>query len=173
MTDYQRMLLSMLLINFVGAFIIFFYFAYIDLETLNANKAFWRGTQQDWSSFAVIVSMFGLVAFWIAWRYGRRLQYWELRLTNGESLSTIPNRVRSWAAAYPLLIATVSLVGWILIGLFFAQGGLMIGTASGRIFLRTFIGIVLVGGVTVSALVLFAADNIWGVISLFSFLMGR
>jgi class 3 adenylate cyclase len=144
-----------------GAFIIFFYFAYIDLETLNANKAFWRGTRQDWSSFAVIVSMFGLVALWIVWRYGRRLQHWELRLTNGESFSAIPTRVRNWAAAYPLLIAVVSLVGWTLIGLFFAQGGLMIGTASGRIFWRTFIGIVLVGGVTVSALVLFAADNIW------------
>jgi len=161
MTDYRRILLSMLLINLAGAFIIFFYFAYIDLETLNANKAFWRGTRQDWSSFAVIVSIFGLVALWVVWRYGSVLQLWEVRLTTGESLSTIPDRIRNLAAAYPLLIAAVSLVGWTLVGLFFAQGGLMIGTASGRTFLRTFIGIVLIGGLTASALIFFASDNVW------------
>ena len=51
MKDYNRILLSTLVSNVVGAASILFYFAYIDLETFRANRLFWRGTQADWSTF--------------------------------------------------------------------------------------------------------------------------
>lgn len=159
--EQRQILGSMLLINFVGAFIIFFYFAYIDLETLNANKAFWRGNQLDWSSFIVVMGLLGAGSSLFIWqRYGRVLDQWAAKIKNkmGEKL---PPKIAKKAISYPLIVALVSFVFWIISGTFFAQGGIMFGTADAFTFWRTFIGIVLVGGVTASTLIFLVTDLIW------------
>lgn len=160
-SEQKRILSSMVLINFVGAFIIFFYFAYIDLETLNANKAFWRGSQLDWSSFAVVMVLLGVTSALVAWgRYGRVLDQWASKLLSKVETHA-PQNILRWAATYPIIIALISFILWVISGVFFAQGGLMFGTADARTFWRTFIGIVAVGGLTASTLIYLMADNVW------------
>ena len=161
MSAHRRILLSMLIINVVGAFVIFFYFAYIDLETLNANKAFWRGTRQDWTAFALVMSLLGIFGIWIASRYGRLLRVQAAHLTISDPSHENSQRVRRRAASYPLIIALISLGIWLLAGVFFAQGGSSFVTVTPKTFWRTFVGIVVIGGLTASTLIYLTTDNIW------------
>lgn len=159
--EQQPILLSMVVINLAAAFVIFFYFAYIDLETLNANKAFWRGSQLDWSTFVVVMGVLGVGSALFAWaRYGRHLALWRQKIY--EAVETaVPERILRIAASYPVSVALISFGLWVISGLFFAQGGLMFGTADSRTFWRTFIGIVLVGGLTACTLIFLVTDILW------------
>jgi HAMP domain-containing protein len=64
-------------------------------------------------------------------------------------------------ASYPLIMTIVSLFSWLIAGLFFAQGGFKFLTADSNTFGRTFLGIGIVGGITVSTLIFLTADTLW------------
>jgi class 3 adenylate cyclase len=161
MKDHRRVLGSIAVSNIVGAFFIFFYFAYIDLETFYANKAFWRGSQVDWTTFAVVMLFLAGLSVFIGWRFSTPLAQWENRLHRGESAKAIPYKLRRRAVSYPLVAALISLANWLIAGLFFGQGGAMFLTADALTFSRTFLGVGLVGGLTVSTLVFLTADAFW------------
>ncbi len=95
MNNYRRIYLSTAANNFVGAMVILFYFAYVDIQTLHANIAFWRGSEADWSMFTIVmVIASGLVGL-IAFRRGNRLLHLERRLAGGESLDIVPVTIRN------------------------------------------------------------------------------
>ena len=161
MNTYRKIILGMVLSNSVGAFLIFFYFAYIDLETFQTNNAFWQGNNANWVMFVVVMLVFTTVEIAIAGYYGRMLKAWDIKLANGIPSHTLPPLVKKWAAGYPLIIAGFSLAGWILVALFFAWGGVRDNDVSWAIFFRTFIGIGLVGGTTTGALIFLITDSLW------------
>ena len=161
MKDQRRILATIAVSNIVGAFFIFFYFAYIDLETFYANKAFWRGSQVDWTTFAVVMLILAILGVLVGWRLSEPLVHWELRIQGGERPEKMPVNLQRRALIFPLIAALISLAGWLLAGLFFAQGGVMFFTADLFTFGRTFLGIGVVGGVTVSTLVFLTADALW------------
>ena len=158
MNVYRKILTRLVVSNTVGAFLIFFYFAYIDLETFRANIAFWRGSNADWITFSIVMIVLAVVDVAIANYYGRILITWDHKIQSGTS---VPQRVRRWAASYPLIIATISFFSWIVAGIFFAQGGLTVISTTFSTFLRTFIGVSLVGGTTTATLVFLATDLLW------------
>lgn len=161
MKDQRRILATIAVSNIVGAFFIFFYFAYIDLETFYANKAFWRGSQVDWTTFAIVMLFLAAVGVLVGWRLSIPLAQWDVRLRQGELAATMPLNLQRRALNYPLMAALISLVGWLVAGLFFGQGGIMFLTADALTFSRTFLGVGIVGGLTVSTLVFLTADAFW------------
>lgn len=161
MKDQRRILATIVVSNIVGAFFIFFYFAYIDLETFYANKAFWRGSQVDWTTFAAVMLALAAVGALVGWRLGLPLAQWEARLRQGAVAMTMPRHLQQRALSFPLIAALISLAGWLMAGLFFGQGGAMFLTADAFTFARTFLGVGIVGGLTVSTLVFLMADALW------------
>lgn len=161
MNAYLRLYLSMVASNLLGAFLIFFYFAYIDLETFHANIAFWKGSDADWVTFTAVMILLNVIGVLLAHAIGRPLARWEREIRAGEPAANLPPRRQMWAATYPLALALISLGIWLLAGFFFAQGGLTVVSTSAEIFLRTFIGISIVGGLTTAALVFLLADALW------------
>ena len=151
----------MVLSNTIGAFVIFFYFAYIDIETFEQNLVFWRGSNADWITFTVVMILLGIVDVIIANYFGRQLEEWDEKLTSGLPIESVPAQMIQWAAAYPIIIASISLISWLLAGLFFAQGGLDFFTTNRTIFLRTFFGISIIGGITTSVLIYMLTDLYW------------
>jgi adenylate cyclase len=157
MTVYLRIALTALASLMLGSMIILFYFAYIDLETLRANKAFWRGNQLDWSVYLVTMLVLSSVA-WVAMiAYARPLQQWE-RVRSAES---VPTGIQQRAVIYPQALALISLAAASLAGLFFAQGGLMFFSNDGPTFWRTFIGVAVVGGCTIAMLIFLLSEQAW------------
>jgi class 3 adenylate cyclase len=161
MKDHRRILGSIVISHIVGGLFIFSYFAYIDLETFYTNKAFWRGSNADWTTFAVVMFILALVGLVVGHQLVRPLVQWEARLKQGEPASSIPLITRRRAASYPLIVAILSLISWLAAGLFFAQGGIMFFTADSGTFGRTFLGIGIVGGISVSTLIFLTADALW------------
>ena len=162
MRNYGRIRLATLLINLVGAFIIFFYFAYIDLETFYENKAFWRGTSEDWTTFAVIMVALSVGGMLLTWRYGKTLKHWEGVIRQGTPIEKIPLAIQKLAATYPIRVAVIVFMMWLLAGGFFAQGGLTIASVGAGTFWRTLIGIAGVGGLICSTLTFLVVDTLWG-----------
>ena len=161
MRKYHHILLSVLFSNISGALIVFFYFAHIDIQTYVQNKLFWRGTQADWTTFTVVLIL-GNVATWlIGMRRARPLYSWEKRVREGEDPNIIPKQIRVWAVSYPLYLAITSLLILSIIGIFFGQGGLMIGTSDMQTFMLTFLGVGAVGGVSAFMLTFVSSDTQW------------
>lgn len=161
MRAYHRIYLALVVSNTMGAFLIFFFLAYIDLETFHANIAFWRGSNADWLTFTAVMLILNLLGMLLAHAVGRRLAGWERQVKAGLPADRLPLRWQRWAATYPLVVALISLAVWLLAGFFFAQGGLTVVSTSPEVFLRTFIGVSLVGGVTTATLVFLLADAVW------------
>lgn len=161
MKDQHRILASIVISNVVGAFFIFFYFAYIDLETFYANKAFWRGSQVDWSTFAIFMLILAMIELLLGWWLSSPLIKWEARIQQGESADNMPSNLKKRVLTFPLTAAFISLAGWLGAGLFFGQGGAMFLTADLATFGRTLLGVGIIGGLTVSTLVFLTADAIW------------
>ncbi len=161
MTTYRKIIWRMVLCNTLGAFLIFFFFAYIDLETFQTNIAFWRGSKADWFTFSLVMIVLNVIsALWAA-GYGRSLAGWEQRLEVGLPATQIPAYIQRRAASYPLLVAAISLGLWAVAGLFFAQGGLTVVSTTIAIFSRTFIGVSVVGGLTTATLIFLLVDGLW------------
>ena len=134
---------------------------YIDLETFFANKAFWRGSNADWFTFTLVMVIASGLAGLFVFQRGKRLLHWERRLAGGEELNAVPLTIRNWAATFPLFVATVNFVMWIVVGIFFAQGGLTVVSTDSSTFWRTLIGVALVGGLVNSALTFLLVDAFW------------
>ena len=161
MNTYRKILAGMVLSNTLGAFILFFYFAYIDIETFETNLVFWRGSNADWITFSVVMVLLAIINVCIASYFGRQLEAWDTKLMGGLSIESVPAHIIRWAAAYPIIIASISLIGWFVAGLFFSQGGLDFGSTNATIFVRTFFGISVIGGITTSVLIFMFSDLLW------------
>ncbi|MFT7585605.1 MAG: adenylate cyclase [Cellvibrionaceae bacterium] len=161
MNTYRKILSGMVLSNTLGAFVIFFYFAYIDIEAFETNLVFWRGSNADWITFTIVMILLAIIDVLIANYYGRQLAAWDARLVSGLHIDSIPPRIVQWAAAYPIIIASISMISWITAGVFFAQGGLDFGSTNLAIFVRTFFGISIIGGITTSVIIFMLTDLFW------------
>lgn len=169
MNDYRRILVSSAAIKAMGVLIIFSYFAYIDWQTFNVNKAFWRAGNPDWITFAWVMTLMGVMGIIGAWYYGRPLRAWESRLREGEEADQVPELIRRWAAAYPLIIALLSLAAWFVAGLFYARGGLATLAPVGlgvikpetEVFWRAFTGLILLSGLIAYTIISFLVDKVW------------
>lgn len=153
MNPYRTINLAILFCNIGGSLIIFFYFAYVDLRTHGFNKAFWAGDQQDWTVFWTVMLITGVIAVLASGTLAR-----PLRRAAGRVMSM---DLRRRALGYPLSLAAVSLLLWLVVGLFFAQGALMPMSTNTVTFWRTFVGIALIGGGTVSVLVYLVTESLW------------
>ena len=109
MNVYRKIVLGMIASNSIGAFLIFFYFAYVDLESFEINMAFWQGSNEDWTTLAIVLFVLAIIGAGIAEYYGRKLQKWEPEIAAGLSVAELPPTIRRWAQGYPLLIASLSL----------------------------------------------------------------
>ncbi len=161
MNVYRKIVLGMVASNSIGAFLIFFYFANIDLESFRNNQAFWEGSTADWTTFTVVLIVLAILGAVVAGYFGSRLALWEKEIKEGLPISKLPPNIRLWAQGYPLLIASISLASWIIAGLFFAQGGLNGMSTTFNTFIRTFVGISIVGGITTASLVFLLTDAFW------------
>ncbi len=161
MKNYHRILLSVLFSNILGALIVFFYFAYIDVQTYIQNKLFWRGSQADWTTFSVVLVLGSLATWLIGILRARPLNQWEQRLMKGQDLEELPAKVRRWAINFPLYLAAISFAILTLIGVFFGQGGLMFASTDMQTFTRTFLGVGGVGGTTAFMLAFVLTDTQW------------
>ncbi|MEM7336155.1 MAG: adenylate/guanylate cyclase domain-containing protein [Chloroflexota bacterium] len=161
MNTYRKIVLGMVASNSIGAFLIFFYFANIDIESFRNNQAFWEGSTADWTTFTVVVVVLALVSAIMAGFYGRRLALWEKEIQDGLPVHKLPPNIRLWAQGYPILIAAISLLSWLIAGLFFSQGGLDGMSTTFQTFIRTFVGIAIVGGLTTASLVFLITDALW------------
>lgn len=159
MTTYRRIAFASLVSLVIGILIILFYFAYVDLETLRSNKAFWRGDELDWTVFGVTMVVLGGLA-WIAMLlYARPLQRWEQSRRTGKDVP--PTDIQRRAAIYPQILALIGLSMATLAGLFFAQGGIMFMTTDAPTFWRTFLGVAVVGGSTLAMLIFLVSERAW------------
>jgi adenylate cyclase len=155
MHNYPKIVLGAIAGNLSGALLIFFYFAYIDLETFRSNKAFWRGSQADWTAFVIIMGSLSLLAGLLLIRHMAPLRRWS-------SAGGTPSRhIRYRAATLPQFVALLSLAVSALAGLIFAQGGLMFFSTTADVFWRTLVGIAGVGGLTTAALVFLLTEALW------------
>ena len=161
MKTYPLILLSTVLSNLFSALVVFFYFAYIDVQTIVMNKLFWRGSDADWSTFVGAMILGSAVILLIGSQRARALQTWETHLQTGGKANDIPEEIRRWAASYPLYMALASMGVLSVIGVFFAQGGLMFFTSDASTFWRTFLGVAVVGGMTALTLVFLITDTLW------------
>lgn len=155
MHNYPKIVLGAIAGNLSGALLVFFYFAYIDLETFRSNKAFWRGSQADWTAFVVVMGGLSLLAGLVLMRYMSPLLRWSA------AHGALPVRLRDRALTLPQVVALLSLSVSALAGLIFAQGGLMFFSTTPSVFWRTLVGIAGVGGLTTAALVFLLTESLW------------
>ncbi|MFO7537370.1 MAG: adenylate/guanylate cyclase domain-containing protein [Chloroflexota bacterium] len=160
MKQHRLLLLALFIGNILCAFLVFFYFAYIDIETFRANKAFWRGSEEDWITFFTVMGLLNGLAFITAYRLAARLAPWQERLAVIET-GSVPDPVRRLAARYPLLLSGLVLAVWLAAAVYFSWGGRMMGTVTLPVFLRTFLGIGIIGGLTTATLSFLIIDNLW------------
>jgi signal transduction histidine kinase/CheY-like chemotaxis protein/HPt (histidine-containing phosphotransfer) domain-containing protein len=122
-----RSLFTLVVVKATTAAIVFSYFANIDRQTFEANKAFWlTDTQPDRFTFAWVLALVIGAELALAWYYSRSLDRHAACLDADTPAAQLPDYIRRRAASYPLLLALISLVGWALVGLFYARGGLML-----------------------------------------------
>ena len=134
--DYWKIVLGTMLSNAVGAFIVFFYFAYVDIATYLSNKAFWRGNQADWGTFSL--SLFAsMILAWV-FIHLRAMKLIEI----GEKLDVrnisevLTERIQRMVADFPLFVGYVSWFMWLLVAVFFSFGGRSFGTTDLETFRR-------------------------------------
>ncbi|MBC8504862.1 MAG: adenylate/guanylate cyclase domain-containing protein [Anaerolineales bacterium] len=161
MKNYHRILISVLISNILGALIVFFYFAYIDVQTYIQNQLFWRGTQADWTTFTVVLVLGSAATWLLGMLRARPLIMWEVRLQESQNPRKLPEKIRRWAVSFPLYLAAVSFGILTIIGIFFGQGGLMFASSDMQTFMRTFLGVGGVGGVTAFMLAFVLTDSQW------------
>lgn len=150
-----------MLSNAIGAAVVFFYFAYIDIATFLSNKAFWRGNEADWGTFFVSTLVTLLVGAGLVMRYMEPLFPWQKQLEAGQPPAEIPLIIRRRAANVPLANAALSWSMWLLVAFFFGMGARSFGSTDAQIFWRTFTGIGLVGGLTICTLVYLLTERAW------------
>jgi hypothetical protein len=162
-----RILASMLLLKAISAGVVFFYFASIDRHTFDANKAFWRTeTSPDWLTYLGVMGLLGLVDLVLAVYYSRSLAAAEARIQAGEPPASLPPAVLRRAASFPMILALISLVGWIAAGIFYGRGGVALLAPYGllpwpdvEVTLRAAFGLILLSGITSVTLVALLFDG--------------
>ncbi len=142
--------------NAVGAVAIYFYFNFVDPLAANPTPTMLR-------PFVVFVSV-TTTLLTAAWYFGRRffgpVITWRQRLRSGADVHRVPEELRRRALNAPLVNATLSAVSWTLAGIIYVPYLAWVGVPALDI-LRTFVGIVLVGGPITTALAFLLSEFHW------------
>src|SRR6266404_3352547 len=142
--------------NALGAVVIYFYFNFVDPLAANPTPSMLR-------PFVVFVSVTTTLLA-AAWYFGRRffapVITWRQRLRSGADVHRVPEELRRRALNAPLVNATLSAVSWTLAGIIYVPYLAWVGVPALDI-LRTFVGIVLVGGPITTALAFLLSEFHW------------
>lgn len=142
--------------NLAGAIVLYLYFNFVD--PLAANP-----TRDMLQPFLVFLGVTATLLF-ANWYVGRRLlaplAEWRVLLRRGIDPQNVPDEIRRRALNAPLTNAVMSAVGWTLAGIFYVPYLAWTGVPLSDI-VRTFIGIVLVGGPITSALAFLLSEFHW------------
>ena len=142
--------------NAVGAVVVYFYFTFVDPLASNF-------TRDKLRPFFVFISVTTTLLL-ANWYFGRRffgpVITWRRRLRSGADAERVPEELRRRALNAPLVNATLSAAGWTLAGIFYVPYLAWVGVPA-RDILRTFTGIVFVGGPITSALAFLLSEFHW------------
>ena len=146
--------------NVIGAAAVYFYFNFVDpLDPLHQSV---QPVQlQRFKTFLVVTTTLVLANFTVATLWLWPVGEWERRLRAGEDPALIPDGVRRRAVNAPLMSAVVTMIGWILAGLFYLFFLTLIVGVDVAESTRAFAGLVLVAGPLTSSLVFLASEFHW------------
>ncbi|MBI3769822.1 MAG: adenylate/guanylate cyclase domain-containing protein [Deltaproteobacteria bacterium] len=142
--------------NLAGAIVVYLYFTFVDPLAANPTPNMLR-------PFLVFLAVTTTLLF-ANWYVGRRflapLGAWRRRLRSGADATRVPDAIRRRALNAPLANALLSALGWTLAGVFYfpylAWAGVPVSEN-----VRTFVGIVFVGGPITSALAFLLSEFHW------------
>ncbi|MEA3230555.1 MAG: adenylate/guanylate cyclase domain-containing protein [Thermodesulfobacteriota bacterium] len=162
----KKFLLLNITINFLGAFLTFFYFNYINLDVYGQSNI--SHTQ----AYLILAIGTGLV-FGIFFVIFRKWTTLMIRVADGEkSINDIDdisaNRLKRRAIQFPPFLALFTLVAWMFAGFIFG----FLEPVFSQVFLgaeprsliecvRSFFGITVVGGTIAALIIYFVAENMW------------
>jgi adenylate cyclase len=142
--------------NLAGAIVVYFYFTFVDPLAANPTADMLR-------PFLVFLAVTTTLLF-ANWYVGRRLLAplgaWRRRLRLGADAARVPDAIRRRALNAPLANAVLSAVGWTLAGVFYFPYLAWTGVPLSE-NVRTFVGIVFVGGPITSALAFLLSEFHW------------
>ena len=141
------------LVNLLGASVTFFYLSAIDPAPL-AGSAIQALDVSTLLMFAVIMLGLMYLGGVLSTRIVGPVDAWRKRIIAGASVTDVPAEVRRMFLEYPARSALVTFGMWVIAGGLFAVLTFSAG-------LRSFVGIVGVGGVLVTGIYYFACDVLW------------
>ena len=148
--------------NVGGGLIMFLYFALADpIPTAQFDKR--EGLIVSLIIYLTILGIMMAIFIILSQQWGRRafrdITHWQHRLEEGATPADVPIEIQRRVINYIPQNALINFIFWLLAGLFWSSISL---TANNLAYtLRTFIGIVGVGGALATAVYYFAADWIW------------
>jgi len=149
--------LSIIPANVMGAVTVYFYFNYVDPlgggPPPDATHAFLV-------FLAVVIPLVGL-NWWLGARWVRPLRTWRRRIRAGTDPTEVPQAIRRRALNAALANAILSLSAWSIAGVTYLVYLLWVQAVPLIEALRIFVGIVLVGGPTTSALAFLVSEYHW------------
>ena len=131
---------------------VYFYFNYVDP---------WGGPRRpllDLGVFVVVTATIVVATFIFGIRIFGPLQAWRARLLHGADPAAVPGYIRRRALNRPLAVATFSMAGWTLAGLFYFPYQLWVVGTDPEQAARVLSGILFVGGPVASALSFLVAE---------------
>ncbi len=162
----KKLILLSITLNFLGAFLTFFYFNYI-------NPSFHGQPYLPHTQAYLILAIGTGVVFGVFYTLFRKWAALMIRVADGEKciddLDRISaNRLKRQAIQFPPFYAAFTFTAWILAGFIFG----FLEPVFSQIFLgaeprgliecvRTFFGITVVGGTIAALIIYFAVENIW------------
>jgi len=140
--------------NLFGAAAVYLYYSYLDPQ---------RDVTPDIVAFLLVVGTGMVVSFIVSRRAFGPVVAWYERLRAGADAAAVPLMLRRRALNAALTSAILTLGTWTLAGVFFAlrQRWLSPGVVPLASAVRLFFGIVVVGGLTTSALTFLVAEFTW------------
>jgi adenylate cyclase len=142
--------------NAVGAVVVYFYFTFVDPLV----SSFTRDKLRPFLVFISVTTTLLLANWYFGRRFFGPVMMWQRRLRSGADAGRVPEELRRRALNAPLVNATLSAAGWTLAGIFYVPYLAWVGVPTLDI-LRTFVGIVVVGGPITSALAFLLSEFHW------------
>jgi len=131
---------------------VYFYFNYVDPWGVP------RRPLLDLGVFVVVTATIVVATFIFGIRIFGPLQAWRARLLHGADPAAVPGYIRRRALNRPLAVATFSMAGWTLAGLFYFPYQLWVVGTDPEQAARVLSGILFVGGPVASALAFLVAE---------------
>ncbi len=142
--------------NLVGAVVVYLYFNFVDPLAANPTRAM----LEPFLVFLAVTTTLLFANWWLGRRLLAPVAEWRVLLRRGVDSRKLPDEVKRRALNAPLMMAIISASGWTLAGIFYVPYLAWTGVDAADI-VRTFIGIVLVGGPFTSALAFLLSEFHW------------